>query len=70
MSALTIYLIPAFLFGIIQLYTIWHIWSGEFPGRWEKRRLLQSTFNLPLIGLWQYWTSSVHRRNRHNGYMA
>ncbi|WP_400193108.1 hypothetical protein [Hymenobacter sp. B81] len=45
------------------LYTLWHIRRGEFPGRWERRRWLQTVICLPGIGMWQYWTSGVHRRN-------
>ncbi|GAB2962523.1 hypothetical protein GCM10027048_33870 [Hymenobacter coalescens] len=45
------------------LYTLWHIRSGEFPGRWERRRWFQAVAYLPFIGMWQYWTSGVHRRN-------
>ncbi|RAK68029.1 hypothetical protein [Hymenobacter edaphi] len=52
------------LLGLLPwLFTIWHIRSGEFPGRWERRRWFNTVTYLPVIGMWQYWTSGVHRRN-------
>jgi hypothetical protein len=55
---------------LLQLYTLWHIWRGEFPGRWEKRRLVNTVMFVPLLGLWQYWSHSVHRRREHNGFVV